>query len=62
MSPHDIEVDERQAWRVVTAWTDEETAHQVLEALAQSGVDADKLAIEEGRIPVERYGEVKTDV
>jgi hypothetical protein len=61
MSPHDIEVDERRAHRVVTAWTDEETAHDVLETLVNAGVDADKLAVEDGRVPVERYGEVVPD-
>jgi hypothetical protein len=59
--PHSIEVDERRAHRVVSAWTSEETAHRLLETLAQSGIDRDKLAIEDGRIPVEEYGEVDVD-
>ena len=61
MTCHEIEADERHAHRVVSAWTDEQTAHRILELAVQAGVDRDKLAIEDGRVPVEQYGEVALD-
>lgn len=58
----DIRTDEKQAYRVVTRWTDEETAHELLEIIAnETGIRRDALSIEEGRVPVDDISGVSGD-
>lgn len=50
----DIQVDEKVAFQVRTAVTDEQTAHELLERMAvDAGIDRDRLSIVETRVEVD---------
>lgn len=49
----DLEVDETQASRLESKWTDEETAHELLELLVDAGVQRDVLKVTEKRLVVD---------
>jgi len=52
----DIEAEETVAYRVTTGWTDEETAHRLLEAMVQAGIARDRLRVQEERVEVDTHG------
>lgn len=49
----EIHVDEKQAFRLESKWTDEETAHELLELLVDAGVKRDVLKVAERRLEVD---------
>ncbi|MFB6188995.1 MAG: hypothetical protein ABEI57_03855 [Halapricum sp.] len=50
---HSFEIDEKQAFRLESKWTDEETAHELLETLVDAGVKRDVLKVAERRLEVD---------
>lgn len=51
--PRSFEIDAKPAYRLESTWTDEETAHQLLETLVDAGVQRDRLKIAERRLEVD---------